>query len=192
VIAEGFRDRAPEIGQASSFALESAVRCEANGSRLERETIGSQTSTRFTLRTGAALGVLFMLGVNELVEIALLSVCRLVLINELEIAFIELFEEVVPGDFAQVLVLVAGSFRKLETQDTWLFALVGTGNFGWNGMASFGPFPNLVVISGRLGECHEKNSFSLSNEMQRRENFCLRVTCDHDFFITLHDRALSV
>jgi hypothetical protein len=108
-----------------------------------------------------------MLGVDEFVEVALLSVRRLVLIDELEIAFIELLEEVLPGDLAQIVVLVAGSLRKFEAQDTGLFALVGTGYFGWNSMASFGPFPNLVVIGGRLGECHEKTPF-LSNEMQRR------------------------
>jgi hypothetical protein len=106
-----------------------------------------------------------MLGVNELVEVALLSVCRLVLIDELQIVFIELPEEVVPGDFAQLAVVVTGSFRKLEAQDTGLVTLVGTGDFGWNGIASFGPSANLVVICGRLGKCHEKIS-SLSDEMQ--------------------------
>jgi hypothetical protein len=33
---------------------------------------------------------------NQLVEIALLSVCRLLLVHKLEVALIELLEEIVP------------------------------------------------------------------------------------------------
>jgi len=83
---------------------------------------------------------------HELVEVALVAVCRLFLVDEFEIVLVKLLEEIVPGNLLQFRIVMVGSFREFKTQNPGLSALLGSCNFRRNCSPALGPFPYLVVI----------------------------------------------
>ena len=118
---------------------------------------------------GSTRRVLFLGGVHQLVEIALLAFGCLFLVDELEIVAIELLEKVLSGYFFELAVIVIGGVRKLETNDARLAAAFGTLHLCWNGSARFCPTANLVVIPG----CSRKRHCSLLPHQAAASQDCL-------------------
>ena len=101
---------------------------------------------------------MLVLGVDQLIEIALCAARRLLLVDELEAVLIELFEEIIPGDLLQVFVFVALGLRKRESENSGLLALVGGSNLGGHRTALFRPVANRIVVLRGLGQCHMSTS----------------------------------
>src|SRR3569833_387450 len=88
--------------------------------------------------------------VNEFVETALLSVRRLVLIEEAQFRFVEFFEELAPGQHVQGPVLRI----EIQPQDAGIVRAVGGAHGGGLAAALFRPAADGVVVAGGLGFRH--------------------------------------
>ena len=97
---------------------------------------------------------MFVLRVDELIEIALGSAGCFFLVDKFEAILVELVEELVPGDLLQVLVVSIPGLREAEAEDARLAASVGVANLGRHRTARFRPLANCVVILGCFGEWH--------------------------------------
>lgn len=96
----------------------------------------------------------FVLRVNQLVEVALCSACGLVLVDKFEAVIVELLKEFVPGDLLQVFVVTISGIGEAESEDASLVTLVGAADFRRLSATRICPLANCVVILGRLGKCH--------------------------------------
>ncbi len=105
-------------------------------------------------RFSFAAGMFFAFRMNELIEVAFLPVGCLLLIYELEIALVELLEEVIPGDFFELVILPVDGIRKLKAQDTGLLSFFGARNFSRDRSSRLGPLADFIMILGCSGKCH--------------------------------------
>ena len=93
---------------------------------------------------------MLLLGIDELVEVAPLTVGGLFLVDEFEAVLVELLEEFVPGDLVEFRVVTVRGIREAEAQDSRLVAGVRALHLRGLCAACFRPLANFVVILRRL------------------------------------------
>jgi len=103
-------------------------------------------SSAVGLALGAAFGMLLVVRMNKLVEVAMLARRCLLLVDQLEVRFVELFEEILPRDFIQRSVVVILGFRELEAQNPRLFSRVCTAHLSRHRPAPLCPLSDLFII----------------------------------------------
>jgi hypothetical protein len=120
--------------------------------------------SRLLLFVGSFL-VLGRLTADEFEEPAFLAIAGLFLIQEGEILFVELLEELIPLDFLErVLAAIA---RKIDTQHARLFLVAGSLHRCRLAAAFFHPFPDNVVVS--RGFAFSSHSTHILSSFQARE-----------------------
>lgn len=93
---------------------------------------------------------MFVAGINELVKVAGLAVCGFLLIDQFEAVVVELLEEFVPGDLAELGVVVVRGVWEAEPQDSGLVTRVRVLHLCGLGPACFCPLANFIMILRRL------------------------------------------
>ncbi len=101
-------------------------------------------SRRLRLR----LLLLGRIAVHQLVEVALMAVCRVILINKTQTAFIELFKEFIPGDLVKFVVVCVRFAGKLYAQQANIILAASSLDAGWFSTPFFRPSSNFFVIRG--------------------------------------------
>ncbi len=91
---------------------------------------------------------------DELVEAAELSVLGFVLIQELQVRFVEFFEEFLPADLFQAFFLWA----KIDAENAGVPALSGLFHGGGRPPTLIDPFFDLLVVCGGVAFTHLGNS----------------------------------
>jgi hypothetical protein len=76
-----------------------------------------------------------------------LASCRFFLVDESQVALIELLKKLIPGDWLETfLSAVAG---EIDSEDSNILSGTGPLYVGWGSSALFGPPADFIVVSGR-------------------------------------------
>src|SRR5947207_1946979 len=88
--------------------------------------------------------------VDELAEAALVPRGRFLLVKKLELAFVELLEELVPGNLLERGVALA----EVKSEQAGIVVVAGSLHAGRTASTLFGPAANGFVIGSRFGRSH--------------------------------------
>ena len=100
---------------------------------------------------GSALAVFPRLGrlaPDQLVEIALLSARRFLLMQQGEAGLVKFLKELLPGDFFERVILGMRRAGKFDADDAGIVLALGRAHSRRSSAARLCPFANLVVIGG--------------------------------------------
>src|SRR5438067_4733181 len=103
------------------------------------------------MAAGVALAVFPRLGrlaPDQLVEIALLSARRFLLMQQGEAGLVKFLKELLPGDFFERVILGMRRAGKFDSDDAWIVLGLGRAHRRRSSAARLCPFANLVVIGG--------------------------------------------
>src|SRR5437763_3076493 len=109
------------------------------------------------MAAGVALALFPRLGrlaPDQLVEIALLSARRFLLMQQGEVGLVKFLKELLPGDFFEHVILCMLRAGKFDADDAGMVLALGRAHRRGSSAAPLGPMANLVLIAGDLCFAH--------------------------------------